>query len=150
MQLSTMMGMSFLLSCWSLKAFPFPPAARWMSEYHSEKSVRLTPCRWRVLRTRIQWRAAEAKQDRLSQNSLSHLPFSTKTRMSFFSWFSVSEAIPLTQTERSLRVIKTNPSQMQSLMMDWLSSCKRFRLIMSSAAPSFWGQMKRLDFCRTK
>lgn len=31
--------------------------------------------------------------------SSSHLPFSTKTRMSFFSWFSVSEATPLTQTE---------------------------------------------------
>ena len=31
-----------------------------------------------------------------------------------------------------------------------LSSCRRFRLMMSSAAPSCRGQMKRLDFCRTK
>lgn len=49
MQLSTMMGMSFLLSCCSLRVFPFPPAARWMSEYHRVKSERPTPCRWRVL-----------------------------------------------------------------------------------------------------
>lgn len=43
MQLSTMMGMSFLLSCWSLRVFPFPPAAFWMSVYHREKSVRPMP-----------------------------------------------------------------------------------------------------------
>ncbi len=49
MQLSTMMGISFLLSCCSLRVFPLPPAARWMSEYHREKSVRPTPCRCRVL-----------------------------------------------------------------------------------------------------
>ncbi len=46
-----MMGMSFLLSCWSFRVFPFPPAAFWMSAYHREKSVLPMPCRCRVLQT---------------------------------------------------------------------------------------------------
>lgn len=48
--------------------------------------------------------------------SSSHLPFSTKTRISFFSWFSVSEATPSTQTESA--------SAHQSNRMDQLSDCR--------------------------
>lgn len=49
-QLSTIIGISFLLSCCSLRVFPRPPAARWMSRYHKTKSDRAEPCRWSVLR----------------------------------------------------------------------------------------------------
>lgn len=48
-QLSTMMGISFLLSCWSFSVLAFPPAAFWMSVYHREKSIRPIPCKCRVL-----------------------------------------------------------------------------------------------------
>lgn len=45
MQESTMMGMSALLSCWSLRALPRPPADAWMSLYHAAESARDRPCR---------------------------------------------------------------------------------------------------------
>lgn len=141
MQLSTMMGMSFLLSCCSLRVLPFPPAALWMSVYHREKSVRPIPWRWRVLEGKVGRVSTPAKLAPMTnvtdwvrtyvihrpQNCAcwdeasalapgvntsiqvpgkvihlivcvaklrTDLPFSTKTRMSFFSWFSFSEDIP--------------------------------------------------------
>lgn len=114
MQLSTMMGMSFLLSCWSFSVLALPPAAFWMSVYHREKSVRPMPCRCRVLnaQTHIQFhrhfcgsiclpRFENRHKFRKSPKDKAHLPFSTRTKMSFFSWLSVSDAIPLTfETER--------------------------------------------------
>lgn len=45
MQLSTMMGMSARLSCWSRSALPRPPADAWMSVYHAAASARDKPCR---------------------------------------------------------------------------------------------------------
>ena len=45
MQLSTMMGMSPRLSCWSRSALPRPPADAWMSVYHAAESARDKPCR---------------------------------------------------------------------------------------------------------
>lgn len=45
MQLSTMMGMSPRLSCWSRSALPRPPADAWMSVYHADESARDKPCR---------------------------------------------------------------------------------------------------------
>lgn len=45
MQLSTMMGMSPRLSCWSRSALPRPPADAWMSVYHAAESARDKP--WR-------------------------------------------------------------------------------------------------------
>lgn len=99
-QLSTMMGMSFLLSCCSRRVFPRPPAARWMSRYQRVKSDRAEPCRWSVLSGETEGR----REDRQRFGSgrvcrlCSHLPFSTRTRTSLFSWFSVSEVTPLTHS----------------------------------------------------
>ena len=42
-QLSTTMGTTFLVSCWSLRALPSVPAAREMAECHRSKSVLLKP-----------------------------------------------------------------------------------------------------------
>lgn len=113
MQLSTMMGISFLLSCWSFSVLALPPAAFWMSAYHREKSVRPMPCRCRVLNTQTHnHKHIKIHFDKVSVDIFdcmdsyicksqqiskvkAHLPFSTRTKMSFFSWLSVSDAIPL-------------------------------------------------------
>lgn len=50
MQASTMMGMSPRLICCSCSPVPPPPAAPPMAAFHAEKSSRLSPCRYRVLR----------------------------------------------------------------------------------------------------
>lgn len=153
MQLSTMMGMSFLLSCCSLRVFPFPPAARWMSEYHREKSVCPMPCRWRVLteRRKQQWRP-----------DVKNKAASTGPHLTFL--FPLKPGCPSSHGSRSRRQhLQHKQSRLQLINQtewisyqtvdqdqDWLSSCRRFRLMISSAAPLFRGQMKRLDFCRTK
>lgn len=157
------MGISFLLSCCSLRVLPFPPAALWMSAYHREKSKRPIPWRCSVLGTHThthtcRYSRGEGSEKITTVKSLNpappknyfhgqiililefpfppswvyfrhptshdmltylvityvlnenrkrlktNLPFSTKTRISFFSWFWFSVTIPRSQTQNKWKM----------------------------------------------
>ena len=204
MQLSTMMGMSCLLSCCSLRVFPLPPAALWMSAYHRGKSVLPTPCTCRVLGEeecgQRRWYTVGSKEQsgvKANENAIrlvpsanlprsylelkrSHRPilaceisllkvfltyvFVFKYRKSKLAFLSQpTPEYPFSHGSHSLTLClkhkcKTHVKHKRRTTAistchqhaHSLSSCSRLRLMMSSAAPSFPGQMNRLDFCSTK